>query len=93
MQALGNKKKGIPFIVSGPAGTGKTTLVNMLTEEFSCIKESVSFTTRPKRPGEVSGDHYHFISDEEFDAKVAENDFLEYVQLFDYRYGTSKSWV
>ena len=93
VEVLGSRKKGLPFIISGPAGTGKTTLVNMLTKDFPCIKESISFTTRPKRPEEVSGDHYHFISDEEFEAKIENGDFLEYVQLFDQRYGTSKSWV
>ena len=52
---LGSKEKGLLFVFSGPAGTGKTTLVEMLMEEFSCVKESVSLTTRGQRPTEVDG--------------------------------------
>lgn len=90
---LGESKKGALFIVSAPAGTGKTTLVQMLVQEFSCIIESISYTTRPPRSGEIQGVHYYFVSEEEFEGKVASGDFLEHVSLYGYRYGTSRSWV
>lgn len=86
-------KEGIIFVVSAPAGTGKTTLVRMLCEEFDCVQESISFTTRPARANEVPGRDYHFISKEEFEKRIAENDFLEYATVFGHYYGTSKSAV
>lgn len=88
-----NPRKGIVFVVSAPAGTGKTTLVNRLLEEFPHLIESTSFTTRPPRPGEVDGQHYHFITQEQFDRRIAQNDFLEHVSLYGYSYGTSRSQV
>ncbi len=90
---LGGLKKGLLFVISAPAGTGKTTLVRMLKEEFSCIEESVSFTTRKPRPNEVEGRDYHFISREEFEKKIRENEFLEYAEVFGNFYGTSKKFV
>jgi guanylate kinase len=90
---LGNQEKGSLFIVSAPAGTGKTTLIRLLTEEFACVKMSVSFTTRKPRVGEIQGIHYHFISVEEFERKIEQNDFLEHVKLYGDYYGTSKEWV
>lgn len=85
---LGNLKMGLAFVLSAPAGTGKTTLVQMLVKEFPCVVESVSFTTRKPRAGEVDGVHYHFISQEEFENKIKNNEFLEYVQLYGHYYGT-----
>lgn len=90
---LGNLKRGLLFILSAPAGCGKTTLVHMLTQEFPSVIASVSYTTRPKRPGEIDGVHYHFISEEKFLFFIARGEFLEHVQLFGYYYGTSKPWV
>ena len=90
---LGNLKKGLVFVVSAPAGTGKTTLVRMLVREFDCIAESVSCTTRPPRSGEIPGEDYHFLSSEEFKAKVAAGDFLEYANVFGNYYGTSSEYV
>lgn len=92
-QVLGNLKKGLVFVVSAPAGTGKTTLVEMLVKEFPFIIESVSFTTRKKREGEIPGEHYHFISKEEFERKISDGDFLEYAEIYGEYYGTSKAWV
>lgn len=87
-------KKGILFVVSAPAGTGKTTLVRMLLDEFhSRVVESVSYTTRFPRPNEVAGRDYHFISNEEFQKKIAEGEFLEYAQVFGQYYGTSRKAV
>lgn len=90
---LGNLPKGLCFVISAPAGTGKTTLVRMLSQEFPCVYESVSCTTRPPRQGEVNGKDYHFLSKEEFKEKISQGDFLEYAEVFEYHYGTSKSLV
>lgn len=92
-RVLGNKKKGKAFIVSGPAGTGKTTLVTMLINEFECVKASISSTTREPRSQEKLGEHYNFLTKEDFEQKIDAGEFLEYVQLFDHYYGTSKRWV
>jgi len=90
---LGNLKKGLVFVISAPAGTGKTTLARMLCEEFSCVAESVSCTTRLLRMGEVEGKHYHFLTKEAFEAKIRSGDFLEYAEVFGHYYGTSKDFV
>lgn len=90
---LGNLQKGFVFILSAPAGTGKTTLVRMLSQEFPCVVESVSYTTRPSRSGEVEGRDYHFLNRQEFETKKVQGDFLEYAEVFGYDYGTSRSWV
>lgn len=90
---LGQLSKGLVFVVSAPAGTGKTTLVHQLVKEFNHIKQSISFTTRPKRAFEQEGEHYHFISVEDFEEKIAKGEFLEYVKLYDDYYGTSKTWL
>lgn len=84
---------GLLFIVSAPAGTGKTTLVNKLVEEFPTVIASISYTTREPREGEINGKHYHFISQSEFEAKIASEDFLEYVTLYGCYYGTSRQWI
>ena len=90
---LGNLEEGLVFIISAPAGTGKTTLVRMLTAEFDCVYESISYTTRSSRPGEKEGMDYHFISVEEFEHKVKSNEFLEYAEVFGNHYGTSAKLV
>ena len=86
-------KKGRLFVVSAPAGTGKTTLLKNLTEEFPSVKTSISFTTRNKRPNEIPGVDYNFISRDEFQKKIDEGEFLEYIELYGAYYGTSKSHV
>jgi guanylate kinase len=90
---LGNLPKGFVFVISAPAGTGKTTLVRMLAHEFPCIYESVSCTTRPPRSGEVEGKDYHFLSRLEFEEKIHQGDFLEHADVFGYYYGTSRALV
>ncbi len=93
MKFLNSPKTGLLFVISAPAGTGKNTLVNRLKKEFTSIAESVSFTTRPPREGEVDGIHYHFVSPREFQKKVKNGEFLEHAQLFDHDYGTSKEEI
>jgi len=90
---LGGLKRGLPFVISAPAGTGKTTLVRMLLQEFPCVKESVSFTTRAQRTGEIPGFDYHFITQAEFEGRIKDNEFLEYAQVFNNYYGTSRREV
>lgn len=92
-QSLLGTGPGKMFIISAPAGTGKTTLVNMLTKEFSQVIASISFTTRQPRPAEIHGKDYFFITEAEFEKKIESADFLEYVKLYGTSYGTSLQWV
>jgi guanylate kinase len=87
------QRRGLFFILSSPSGAGKTTIARMLLERDDGIGLSVSATTRPMRPGEVDGHDYHFVSDERFDAMAANGEFLEWAQVFGYRYGTLESEV
>lgn len=91
MQLVGNQGRGRIFVVSAPAGTGKTTLVQMLVSEFSSVKESVSVTTRPPRGNEIPGVHYSFVTQDAFEAGIASGDFLEHAKVFGEYYGTSQS--
>lgn len=93
MKLLGNCKKGYLFVISAPAGTGKTTLVQMLCAEFPAIIKSVSFTTRPSRPGEIEGKDYYHLTPAEFQKKLKENEFLEHATVFGHSYATSRSFV
>ena len=86
-------RRGLLFILSSPSGAGKTTLSRMLLDKDDEIQLSVSATTRPPRPGEVDGVHYHFVSDADFDRMVEEDDFYEWAHVFDYRYGTPKGAI
>jgi guanylate kinase len=91
---LGNKKSGLLFVISAPAGTGKTTLVEMILEEFpTAIAKSCSCTTRVPRPKEIQKKHYDFLSLEEFQKKMKADEFLEFAQVFGDYYGTLKEEV
>lgn len=93
-KVLGNKKQGILFVLSAPAGTGKSTLVEMLLKEFpDVLAESCSCTTRTPRPGEIAMRHYEFISSLEFEKKIEEGAFLEYAKVFGNYYGTPKQEI
>ena len=81
------------IVIVAPSGTGKSTMIKRLRIDFPSIVESVSYTTRPQRPGEVHGLSYFFISKEEFLEKVSRNEFLEYAEVHGNYYGTSKSFV
>ena len=94
MKLMGNLKQGLLFVMSAPAGTGKTTLTSKLYDDFKgVIVPSVSCTTRSKRPGEIDGVHYHFLSEAEFLKEVAAGNFLEHTELFGARYGTLKKAI
>lgn len=86
-------RRGLMFILSSPSGAGKTTLSRMLLAADSEIKLSVSATTRPPRPGEIDGVHYHFVSYATFNAMVDEDDFYEWAEVFGHRYGTPKGMI
>jgi len=86
-------RRGLMFILSSPSGAGKTTISQMLLEADEEIKLSVSVTTRPPRPGEIDGVHYHFCDAEEFDRLVEEDDFYEWAYVFGHRYGTPKGRI
>ena len=80
-------KKGLLFVISGPSGTGKGTVMKLLLETGEYFY-SVSATTRAPRPGEVNGVNYHFIDREEFQRRIDEGGFLEYTTYCDNYYGT-----
>lgn len=84
-----------PFliIISSPSGAGKSTLCRLTIQNDPLIKLSISATTRPQRPQEIHGQHYYFISKEEFDEMQRQNEFLEHAKVFDYHYGTPKKLV
>ena len=84
-------KKGLLFVVSAPSGTGKTTLCRAMTEVFPGLHYSVSYTTRPPRPGDVNGRDYHFITPAEFQERIDRGDFVEWAEIYGCRYGTSRS--
>lgn len=86
-------ERGKIIIIVAPSGTGKSTLIKRLKEEFRELHWSVSFTTRPMRPGEVDGKHYFFISKEEFLKKRDQGDFIEWAEVHGNYYGTSKGFV
>ncbi|GKT11548.1 MAG: guanylate kinase [Thiomicrorhabdus sp.] len=84
---------GSLYIISAPSGAGKTSLVNKLIGLDNRIVVSTSSTTRPIRPGEEDGVNYHFLTVDEFEQKIEQDDFLEHAKVFDNFYGTSASSV
>lgn len=86
-------RKGNLFIVSGPSGAGKGTLVKELLHRVPDVWVSVSCTTREPRPGETEGVEYHFVSDEEFDHLIANDGLLEWAKVHYARYGTPRQEV
>lgn len=86
-------KRGKTFIICGPSGVGKGTVVSRLLEMDPTLYFSVSATTRAPRPGEVDGVHYHFLSQEQFRQWIQEDAFLEYAQFVNNYYGTPMKYV
>jgi guanylate kinase len=86
-------RKGNLFVISGPSGAGKGTLVKRLLERIPDAWVSVSATTRQPRPGEIDGVHYFFLNDKRFDDLIAAHGFLEWADVHGKRYGTLKRTV
>ena len=88
------KKKGVLFVISGPSGVGKGTINKILFDEFEgSVAFSVSATTRGPREGEIDGTHYFFISKQDFENRIANNEFLEHAEYAGNCYGTPCSYV
>ena len=81
------------FVITGPSGVGKGTLIGELRNRVPEVELSVSATTRDPRPGERDGSEYHFLSAEDFDRRVCEGEFLEWAEYSGNRYGTLRSEV
>jgi guanylate kinase len=79
------------FVITGPSGVGKGTLIRTLLERVPELQLAVSATTREPRAGEHDGEHYHFLTGAEFDRRVLEGDFVEHADYSGRRYGTLKS--
>ncbi len=80
-------------VLSGPSGVGKGSVVAVVSRTYPSVWLSVSVTTRPPRPGEVDGAHYHFVSNAEFDRMIAAGELLEWAEYTDRRYGTPRAPV
>jgi len=87
------KRRGFILVLSSPSGAGKTTLTRRLLEVDPTLGLSVSVTTRPRRPNEIDGVHYHFIDQARFDRMIAEGELLEHATVFGNSYGTPRDAV
>lgn len=86
-------RQGILFIFSAPSGAGKTTLANRLLEQVVHLSESISYTTRPPRPGETTGRDYHFVTTADFIRLREANEFAEWAEVHGALYGTTHTSV
>jgi len=87
------KRRGILLVLSSPSGAGKTTITRALVAMDRKLKMSVSVTTRQRRPREINGRHYHFVTREQFDGMVAQAELLEHAVVFGNCYGTPRGPV
>ena len=83
--------RGSLFIIAAPSGGGKTSLVNALLKDDPRLVLSISHSTRASRPGEINGQHYHFVSEAEYKQMVDNGDFVEHARVFDHYYGTNRN--
>ncbi len=83
--------RGIPFIISGPSGAGKTTLYKLALENIPNVRHSISYTTRPPRTGDVTGLDYNFVTEDEFKTMVSANLFIEHAHIHGNQYGTARA--
>jgi len=87
------KSKGKLFVITAPSGAGKSSLINALLKDDPALKLSISYTTRPPRPGEENAREYHFVDDAAFLAMRGRGEFLESAKVHGNRYGTSKKVI
>jgi guanylate kinase len=85
--------QGKLVLIVAPSGTGKSTIIKRLLKEIDNLELSVSFTTRPMRPGEENGVDYNFIQEDDFKKRIEEKEFLEWAQVHGNYYGTSKKYI
>jgi len=90
---MAKEKTGMMFVLSSPSGAGKTTLTKKIAENNKNFTISISYTTRKPRPNEINGRDYKFVSEQEFNTLVKENNFFEYANIFGNYYGTLKKPV
>ena len=83
--------KGLFIVVSAPSGAGKSSLCQRLIQAYPEIKFSVSYTSRSPRPNEVNGKDYHFISREEFQDRIDQGEFVEWIENYGHLYGSSRN--
>lgn len=88
-KSVAGKTKGLYMVVSAPSGTGKTSILREFLKKCPNVRFSVSYTTRPPRPGEEEGRDYCFITQEEFRKRIAQEEFVEWEEYSGYLYGTS----
>lgn len=88
-----SKKRLLKIVISAPSGAGKTTVIKELFKKVKNIERTISFTTRPRKSGEINGIDYYFISKKEFENKIKEREFIEYAKVHEYFYGTSKQFL
>lgn len=93
MSNNGPPLRGNVFVISAPSGAGKTSLVRSLVRDDPSVMISISHTTRPQRPAEVDGDHYHFVSTQRFGEMARRGEFIEHARVFGNDYGTSGHWI
>ena len=86
-------EKGDVIVISAPSGSGKTTICRMLAKRLDNMELSISYTTRPRKQGEVNGADYYFIKKEKFDKMVNSREFLEFASVYGQQYGTSREAV
>lgn len=84
---------GLAFVVTGPSGAGKNSVIDRVMAELPGLVYSVSYTSRSRRPTEVAGEDYVFVSQEQFVQRIEDGDFLEHVTYLDDHYGTSRSQI
>jgi guanylate kinase len=89
----GSAPLGLLLVISGPAGVGKDTVWQAASASLPTFAKAITCTTRPQRPAEVHGVHYYFVSDEEFNRLIREDQLLEWAYVHDYRYGVPAASV